>query len=93
MPIAGGRVEHLLDSESISEFALGSRFLYFPVLVRKASGQALAIARFDAESKQMIPLVEVPSIMRSDVSPDERFVHFEQRDDSTQRVVLVRGLL
>jgi len=50
-------------------------------------------ARFDAESKQMKQLVEIPSAMSLNVSPDERFVYFEQRDDRTERVVLVRGLL
>jgi dipeptidyl aminopeptidase/acylaminoacyl peptidase len=96
IPIGGGAAERLWDKENLLWFssALGARYLYlFQQPPRDAEGQTHTIIRFDPESREAIPLADIPFGPRfAYLSPDERILYFEQREDPKQRVVLVRDL-
>jgi len=97
IPIGGGAAERLWEKDNLLWFCagLGARYLYlFQQPPRDAEGQTHTIIRFDPESRQAIPLADIPFGPRSAyLSADERFLYFEQQEDPKQRVVLVRGLL
>ena len=91
--IASGAEERLADNQEFSSLSVGARFLYLFRMTGSASVPAYTLVRFDPESEQAAALAEVRFSPQSPhLSPDERFLYFEQPSYARLRVVLVHGL-
>lgn len=94
--ISGGSEEILLHEPGLSWFdwSVGKRYLYLLQDHSRRNAVSTTLLRFSPESKQAVPLAEVPFRPRLIyVSPDERFVYLQQQEDPKQRVVVIHGLI